>query len=370
MKRFSVNDSFSIKGIAIIFMIIHHCFRTGAVLSFGTHNIFCDPLKKYQVVNIADFGKLCVPIFAFLSGYGLYLSYIKAENKRSWTITHLIKTLSVFWIIVILQWSYYLLTSNRISSFYFKDGIPSGIIHMITEFFGIASILGFKTLDGGWWYMGTAVFFIIIIPFIYCLIKKSGAFSIFCFACLIPYVLKLGFMGNNPISFFPIFCLGILFVETCAFDKIDDTFQKIKQQSLFLYIGSFLVSLLIVLLSYKTYTILEIKTFWLIKYSLIPLIIIIFAFQFIIKIPYLNNILFFLGKHSFNIYLTHLFFRSQFNDFIYSVHNWILISALLLAVSLITSIIIENVKHFIHYDILIKKITAFWNATSSIEVQH
>ena len=357
MKYFSSKDTLTVKGAAIIMMLIHHCFRTGAALSFDKHNIICAPFTRSQVTNIADFGKMCVPLFAFLSGYGLYLS-LRSSGKRSWCPVHLIKTLSGFWCIVIVQWVYYLVTSDQISRFYFKEGKLRGCLKMTAEFFGLSDLLGFKTLDGGWWYMGTAVFFIAAAPLLFYAVKKAGAFSVLMISCLIPYVFKLGFLGNHPLSFLPVFCVGICFAEYSVFDRIGAALEALKKRSVLLFIVYLLAAAAAVLASYKLYTLLDFKNYFLIKYMIVPTVVIVFLATVICRIPYLKTALGFLGKHSYNIYLIHLLIRSRFNDIIYAPKHWLLITAALLTASLAVSLAVEGIKHLTRYGSLIGKLTA------------
>ena len=81
MKEFTVKHSNMIKGIAIILMVFHHLFRTkqfsqGYTLSFW-------PFSIGRVAQITTFFKICVPLFTFVSGYGLLYFYKKLINKKN-----------------------------------------------------------------------------------------------------------------------------------------------------------------------------------------------------------------------------------------------------------------------------------------------
>jgi len=62
---FSSTDSFILKGIAICLMLWHHLFTT----------IECGEVALYW----GRLGKVCVSIFLFVSGYGLYVQYSKVN---------------------------------------------------------------------------------------------------------------------------------------------------------------------------------------------------------------------------------------------------------------------------------------------------
>lgn len=67
------NSSLALKGIAITLMMIHHNFRNTSL--FSSYNVSFYPFNDQSVVSFAYACKICVSMFAFISGYGLYLSY-------------------------------------------------------------------------------------------------------------------------------------------------------------------------------------------------------------------------------------------------------------------------------------------------------
>jgi peptidoglycan/LPS O-acetylase OafA/YrhL len=79
--------------------------------------------------------------------------------------------------------------------------------------------------------------------------------------------------------------------------------------------------------------------------------------DYISKIPILNKILEFLGKHSINIFLIHSFIRAIYGkDLIYKLPNFIVTIVVLLLISLVLSIIIEQMKKLFKYDRLVDKL--------------
>ena len=132
-KYFLKKDSLSIKGIAILMMIWHHCFLAGR---FESYDIIFFPLAESQVVNMAAFCKICVSLFAFVSGYGLYLSFTKNLNQGGdWIKNRLIRLLSGYWFIVLLVWVVCFLIDGRTYAFYFEGkSMWLGIWTMLMEF--------------------------------------------------------------------------------------------------------------------------------------------------------------------------------------------------------------------------------------------
>ena len=70
--KFTKQNTLAVKGIAIIFLLLYHCFSSksrlyGAAVSFW-------PLPDEAAFKIFRCMIVCVGMFAFLSAYGLTLS--------------------------------------------------------------------------------------------------------------------------------------------------------------------------------------------------------------------------------------------------------------------------------------------------------
>ena len=76
-SSFTKKDTNIIKGCAIIFLMIHHCFRTSA--RYAGYDINFAPLNQQMVTYLAAFLKICVPMFVFLTAYGMTIS-LKNRN--------------------------------------------------------------------------------------------------------------------------------------------------------------------------------------------------------------------------------------------------------------------------------------------------
>lgn len=94
-----------------------------------------------------------------------------------------------------------------------------------------------------------------------------------------------------------------------------------------------------------------------IKDGVIPFIVICFCYEFMNPIKYLNTALGFIGKHSMNIFLIHTFIRATyFRKFIYSFKYPPVIIIVLLAISLMVSMIVELMKKYLGYNKMTDKI--------------
>ena len=107
---FSKNDSTAIKGIAIIMMLLHHCFRDREIYEGFAINFY--PFSENMVNILGIVCKMCVGMFVFITGYGLSLSLRKinkdyqltVKETCQWTVNRAILALSGFWIISFPSW--------------------------------------------------------------------------------------------------------------------------------------------------------------------------------------------------------------------------------------------------------------------------
>lgn len=366
-KEFSKDNTLALKGIAIIMMIFHHCFRT--VKLFRGYEVSFFPLNQDLVLTASSFFKICVSVFAFVTGYGLCISLKKINseykwNKKEiidWIKTRLIRTLSGYWIIVVLAWIINQIIDGRTYTVYFKDGVISGIVQMINDFCGISNLFGTASLNSSWWYMSIAILFVFSVPLFMKLFKKFGYFPIIIAVIAIPRILGWKYVNSSYISFLFPLLLGIIFAEKNLMVRIANF--KICKNACISKIIKFIIESASVLLLYYVYNCLNTQTFWEIRYGIIPVIMMCYIYEFFIDLPVLKIILKFLGKHSMNIFLVHEFIRSYYlKDYVYSFRNFVKIGLVILGISLIISIMLELFKKMIFYDKLINKIqTRFSN---------
>ena len=98
-------DSAALKGIAILMMVFHHCYRTEK--KFAGYEILFTPFTAENVIHLALYMKICVCIFAFVSGYGLMYGYLRNQNPdnrisdSAFVKRHLFSTCSGYWFLVV-----------------------------------------------------------------------------------------------------------------------------------------------------------------------------------------------------------------------------------------------------------------------------
>lgn len=91
-----------VKGIAIIIMVFHHLFGNLEWIVEGNNffslSIGTQSLEYFFAVP----GKICISIYAFLSGYGLYASYQHKKQSIGTVVKRVFSVLTNWWLIVLL----------------------------------------------------------------------------------------------------------------------------------------------------------------------------------------------------------------------------------------------------------------------------
>lgn len=76
-KSFTIDDTLLIKGVAIILMVCNHLFPIPEWIYPENQFISIAVGSKTLAAYIGGFSKICVAIFAFLSGYAMYFTYTR-----------------------------------------------------------------------------------------------------------------------------------------------------------------------------------------------------------------------------------------------------------------------------------------------------
>ena len=98
MKGISKEQSKQLQGLAVLLMVYHHFFNDlsifGESLQFG---------KPQWVITFAWFGKICVGIFAFVSGYGME-RILEREKQPAYVscLRQVLRLLIRYWFVLLL----------------------------------------------------------------------------------------------------------------------------------------------------------------------------------------------------------------------------------------------------------------------------
>ncbi|MEE0040395.1 MAG: acyltransferase [Blautia sp.] len=348
--RFDKYNSQAMKGIAIVMMLLHHMYLKK---SYEGYDVSYAPFPEDTMLYMCNVFKICVPIFAFISGYGLYLSYRKKRTTPvGWTVSRLIKTMSGFWIIWILSAIIFQAMFGFVTRVYFSHGNKvQSLVAMGIDFLGLKTLFGTASMNGTWWYMSAAVIFILLVPLV---MKLEDCLPmVLALVVAFPHIVMLDMARETDVyTFIPVFLMGMCVAKYDLLERWLRVWNKIPQR-----VVKFLLELLVLFLFYKAYGKILPFLYNEIRWGIFPIIVVAFCAEFINVIPGIRQILLFLGKHSMNVFLVHTFIRHYFwKDFIYSFGHFIPDFLALLVTSLAVSIALEWLKKVSGYNRLIQNI--------------
>jgi len=307
---FSRTDTKIIKGVAILFMLLHHLWAFPDRIAGGELNTAFG-LNYIEFFGIL--GKICVSIFFFLGGYGIYMQ----SKKRGFSIISSIKKLySSYWKVFLIFVPIAFLFFRHQPEYCADAGVYArydafNIKAIVSDFFG-----GSSTLNGEWWFLGSYLIAIASFPLAKKIFSKLDnykavllviAINIF-MAYIAPAIgqnLDLGrpingFIYKNflcqPGEFYSCFFMGMLFAKNDWMVKLR---AKLAQNFKINFFTSALALVLLILLR-------QVVTGASLDIIQIPLFIIL-SLEVIYRIPFLPKILGSFGKHSTTMWLTHSF---------------------------------------------------------------
>lgn len=331
MNDFTKKDTTAIKGVSVCMLLWHHLFYTsdinGAILNNNISGV------------LAYYFKVCVAIFVFLTGYGLYKSFSKGVILKDYYLNSLKKLYYNYWFIWILFVPLGILFFNRTLEIVYEKDIIKNLLLTLT---GFQTMFGQVGYNATWWYMGLVVGLYLIFPFMNKLIDKTPylviLISFFMLFIEPKKIFNLNFIGLYGEWLFP-FCLGIIWSKYDIFEKI----KNINLSKVTKFIMYFFILIIISLLR---------KADWILSYTKIDgfytIVILQIIFEFLTN-KKIKGIFSFIGKHSFNIFLTHTFIYLYYlNYIIYSYTSDIVKFLILLIISLLISVVIENLKVKLH----------------------
>lgn len=324
-----------LKSIAILMMLCLHLFNRDYTDLFSPL-IFIgqQPLSYY----ISLFCDACVPVFAFVSGYGLYYNYKnKALSYADDNWQRLKKLYINYWIIL-------LLFVVILGSILGKEGYPGSWQKLAIAITGLQS-----TYNGAWWFLTTYVFFVLSSKFWFKLLDKSNPYFYLLFlfgGYVVAFyfrVYKANVFSHQVLDYFHTqgalyfctlfqFMLGAFALKFKWNEKTCSTLKRLSFVNNWTLCGGIVLLIII--------------------HALFPNLIIApftalgFIFIFTqLKLPqFLSKILDFMAVHSTNLWLIHMFFYMiYFKEIIYAPQYPILIFGCLVLWCVIASYMVNAI---------------------------
>lgn len=355
---FTKENTKQIKGIAILLMLAHHLFAFPERMPYDTSIQTPFYISGMELTElIGGFGKICVSIYMFMGGYGLYKRYASCVGKKvecNRLGSDIIKLYKAYWKVLLVmvpiafmffsnqgQYCIDAVICTRYDNWSMKD--------FFQNFFGFS-----RTFNSEWWFFWSyliALFegYIFIEIFknkrnlyleigavILWSILQIGVFPI------LPFEEGYSVLWNNAwyneiclgTEFVILFFVGIVFSKYSVFEgwngylisykKIEKLLLSAAGIGLTIYVRQFFLKM---------------------EYDIViaPLFIFV-CYVFVEESKVLKKFLGFLGENSTNMWLVHTFFCFYFGavaKFIYGFNNAAISYVVLFFMSLISSICIN-----------------------------
>lgn len=200
------NESNLIKGLATIMMVYHHFF------GWPNRILIPDAFNIIQVhgINLTSFlaqsCKLCVCLFAFLSGYGLFYSYCKTEKRdaRKYCLNKIVKLLVIYWSILLVACVFMRLNNKELD----VETILANIILIKTNILHTS------------WYVRFYLEAMLALLAYQVSIKKKCIWKELCGTLFLQGIAYIVNPLNTFTHYFPVFMLGYIFAKYKLYEKL------------------------------------------------------------------------------------------------------------------------------------------------------
>ena len=352
---FSKEDTLVAKGLAILFLLIHHCFLWPE--RNRRYDIIFSPLSEEMMKILTSFSHVCVAMFVFLSAFGMTrMAAIFGETLGEKTYMDFIrkrytKLIAGFWVIFFpALFLSVLITPEEVKVY--GSGVTA-VIYMIVDALGLSMLFQTPTLMGTWWYLSFAIVWIVLFPLFMLLYKKMGK-ALYLIVLILPYLLGIrtvmaeyaaGALRENMFLLLTPAVLGMICAEKRIFEQIRAKIRAYGRWGevgfgLLLCIGWVVVVALhnSIVFSFCQEIVVSVEAWY----------AVLFSYVCIGALPGVRQVFAVIGRHSMNIFLIHDFIRARFlEDFTYSFRYAPLIILVLLVESLLCSVVIEWIKRTI-----------------------
>ena len=357
--KFTKEHTMQMKGIAIIILLFHHCFlnaqrwatvpyeKLATTKGWGYYPISFAPFSSHTIQYLASFSKICVAMFVFMTGYGMWVSY--ESQKKKTTMSNYIKkrmvTLMTGFLIIFVVTEVLAIPTGRFIEVYGHDF--RSVVYMIIDALGLAKLLVTPLFCLTWWYMSLAIVLIMSFPFVHSIMEKYQ-WVVVVASIIVPRACGFG-QSTDLFRYLLAYTLGMYFAQHDLLARIKEKFMEQNVEGKLLSLIVSLIGLAVIIKCRQNAWIgWKYLDFW---DGFAAMYVIIISYIYILNGKWIVKGLGFLGKHSMNIFLIHSFYRDVFfHEFTYSFYYAWLDYIVLMAISLVTSIVLEWFKKLIRYE--------------------
>lgn len=169
----SIQDTNVLKGLALCFLLCHHLFYSHR--EPDAVNYFSDVCihGNWLLARFGNgFGKLCVALFVFLSGYGLTISTEKKggiHDLIGFYRNRMVKLLVNYWFIWLVFVPYGVLVAGRSFPDVYGEHY---VLKTLIDFCGMAYAFGYYGYNATWWFYSCIIVLYFLFPLLYRIREK------------------------------------------------------------------------------------------------------------------------------------------------------------------------------------------------------
>ena len=335
MNELTKNETKMVQGLSVIAMVLLHLFCTYNYADKYTPLLFFRgvPLCFY-IAQLSDF---CVFGFAFCSGYGHMVNYGKSGFYKD-RLKGLLAVLCNYWM-VLCVFSVISIVSGQ------AEFMPGGIRKFI-----MSALLVITPYNGAWWYLFTYAVLVLSSPVLLKAVERyhhltvlAAGFMVYCAAYYVRFrvisanwlVTQFGLFGMTLFEYL----IGAVCSKIHFVTWLRDRWNRVPK----LVQWSITVFLISAMLYGRTKII---PTLFVAPLTGSVLIALFVLWK---KPRWIEQIFFYAGRHSTNIWLTHMFFYLVlFKNLVYKAKYPVFIFAFMMVIVTAVSVLLQRIQKPIH----------------------
>ncbi len=353
-EEFLSTDTKAIKGIGILLMLMHHLWSLPERIAGGELKHLININEDSLISYLGDFGQICVPLFFFLGGYGVY----KQAEKKDFSIINNLKKLYKSY------WKVFLIFIPIALIFFTNQGAYCADPSIYARFDSVSFMEIFRnfigeswSLNGEWWFLKSYLIAILSFPLVKEIIDNKTlpkniflviitSISLLCIFPGIGNIEQLGPLSNSYLytTFFTPASLSIVSFWVGMIFAKENLLIKIKEK-----LNLNIVKDLLILLAIMYLRLIVLGKELDILY--VPFLIITLM-DFLNEMPPIKRVFTNIGVNSTNMWLIHSFYCYYFYPVVKVVVGlkWAVPSLIvLLILTYISSYILDYFWKFINY---------------------
>lgn len=323
---FSKRQTNVLKGIAVMLLFIHHALNPVARVTEGAWGI--------ALTHLVSLGKLCVAIFAILSGYGMYVSYTsKKKPMLRFVLAHVWKLYLVFWTAALLQICVTSLIKGNFAEIY----PDRPVYYLLLDLLALAYPMHSPKYSASWWYITATVAYYCLFPLFYFVVSRLRRWNYLLVLAMAAAVFVLPGMESVRV-YGCVFVTGMIFAERDIFNR----FLNWKEGSIWPVLGKIggCTVLLAALIFLRQKLLADTGQFYYADWLLALVLILLVGEISCHWMPKRAGFLELSGIYSFEMYLMHGIFLRYFTGYVFSsYYSFFVIARLYLCVFPIAAVL-------------------------------